>query len=102
MIVGVVTFLWPGLTEFVLVFLIALRALIAGLAEVVSAASIGGHDSGVWLTAAVGVLSIVVGTLLLIYPGTGILAVVWAIGLYAIASGAVSINRGWHGALAHV
>jgi uncharacterized membrane protein HdeD (DUF308 family) len=35
-IVGIATFLWPGLTEVVLLVLIALRAIIVGIAEMVS------------------------------------------------------------------
>jgi uncharacterized membrane protein HdeD (DUF308 family) len=94
-IVGVVTFLWPGLTELVLLVLIALRAIMVGVAETVTAARIGWHAPGVRLLAGVGVLSIAFGALLLMYPGTGVLALVWAIGLYAIMVGCLGIARAW-------
>ena len=94
-VVGVVTFLWPGLTELVLLVLIALRAIMVGVAEMVTAARIGWHAPGGWLLACVGVLSIAFGALLLMYPGTGVLALVWAIGLYAIVVGCLGIARAW-------
>jgi uncharacterized membrane protein HdeD (DUF308 family) len=94
-IVGIATFLWPGLTELVLLALIALRAIVVGIAEIVIATRIGRHASAAWLLACVGVLSIAFGTLLLVYPGTGILALVWVIGLYAIVIGSFGIARAW-------
>lgn len=94
-LVGIATFVWPGLTEVVLLVLIALRAIIVGLAEMVTAARIGRHDSVGWMLACVGLLSIAFGTVLLVYPGTAILALVWVIGLYAIVIGSVGIARAW-------
>ena len=93
--VGIATFLWPGLTELVLLVLIALRAIIVGAAEVVTAARIGRQAPGVWWLAGVGLLSIAFGALLIVYPATGILAMVWAIGLYAIVIGFAGIARVW-------
>jgi uncharacterized membrane protein HdeD (DUF308 family) len=94
-IVGIATFVWPGLTEVVLLVLIALRATIVGVAEMVTAARIGRHDSVAWMLACAGLLSVAFGTLLLVYSGTGILALVWAIGLYAIVIGCLGIARVW-------
>jgi uncharacterized membrane protein HdeD (DUF308 family) len=95
LIVGITTFLWPGLTEVVLLVLIALRAIILGVAEMVTAVRTGRHDSLAWMLAWAGLLSLAFGTLLLVYPGTGILALVWAIGLYAIVVGLLGIARAW-------
>jgi uncharacterized membrane protein HdeD (DUF308 family) len=95
MVVGIATFLWPGLTGLALLVLIALRAIIVGVAEIVIAARIGRDVSGALWLACLGLLSIAFGTLLLVYPGTGIMALVWAIGLYAIVIGFLSIARGW-------
>ena len=95
MVVGIATFLWPGVTGLALLFLIALRAIIVGVAEIVTAAWIGRDVSGALWLACLGVLSIAFGTVLLVYPGTGILALVWAIGLYAIVIGFLGVARGW-------
>ena len=94
-IVGIATFLWPGLTEVVLLVLIALRAIIVGTAEVVTAARIGRHVSMAWLLACVGLLSIAFGTLLLVEPGPSILALVWLFGFYAIVIGSLGMASAW-------
>ena len=92
---GTLTFLWPGLTELVLLTLIALRAIVVGVAEIAIATRIGRHPSGAWLFASMGLLSIAFGTLLLIHPGIGIVALVWVIGFYAIVIGSLGITRAW-------
>lgn len=94
-IVGIATFLWPGLTELALLVLVALRAVIVGVAELVIAARIGRHASGVRLLSGIGLLSIAFGGLLLVCPRSAILAVAWAIVVDAIVVGLVGIARGW-------
>jgi uncharacterized membrane protein HdeD (DUF308 family) len=59
------------------------------------ARSVGRHSSLAWFLAALGLVSIAFGVLLLVYPGAGILALVGLIGLYAIAIGSASIARVW-------
>ena len=97
--IGVFTFLWPGLTELALLILIALRVLVVGVAEIATAVYIGRHQSGwgtaMWLLACVGLLSIAFSTILLMYPSTGLLALVWAIGFYAVLLGMVLITKAW-------
>ena len=94
-VVGIATFLWPGITELVLLVLIALRATIIGIAELITASWVGRHSSLAWFLAALGLVSIAFGALLLVYPGAGILALVWLIGLYAIVIGSAGIARVW-------
>ena len=94
-IVGIATFLLPGITELALLVLIALRAIIVGMSEIIVAARIGWHTPGGWLLAGVGVLSTAFGALLLVFPGAGIMALVWAIGLYAIVIGLLGLARAW-------
>jgi uncharacterized membrane protein HdeD (DUF308 family) len=95
--VGVVTFLWPGLTQVALLILIAVRALVIGAAELATAVYISRHVSGggeaTWLLASLGLLSIAFATILLAYPGTGLLALVWVIGLYAVMAGLMVVAK---------
>jgi uncharacterized membrane protein HdeD (DUF308 family) len=95
LVVGIVTFLWPGLTEIALLVLIALRAIIIGVAEIATAAAVGRNTTLAWLIGAIGVMSIAFGAFLLAYPGAGIVTLVWIIGVYALLFGCASVVRGW-------
>ncbi len=83
--VGVATFFFPGITAQALVFLIGLWAILTGIFEVVAGFEL--PVSRDWLLALAGVLSIVFGVLVFANPGTGAVAVVWLIGIYAVMFG---------------
>jgi len=89
--VGVLTFIWPGLTAFGLLYLIAFWAIVTGVFEVITAVRLRHEIRDEWLMALIGVLSIVFGFLLVAFPLTGALSVVWIIGAYALVIGVVMI-----------
>ena len=96
--VGIVTFFWPGLTAVALAFLIALRALIVGGAELVTARWAHRHGApvaGSVMLAIVGLLSLAFGVLLLVFPVRALLTLIWATGLYAMIVGLAIILKAW-------
>lgn len=81
----------PGLSAIALVICVGAWALMVGGARLVLA-----WRTGSGLLGLLGAVSIVAGVILLIAPGTGLLAVIWIIGLEAIAMGALFIGFGLH------
>jgi uncharacterized membrane protein HdeD (DUF308 family) len=86
-VLGVLTFLLPGLTALVLVYLIAARALIVGVIEIVYAIALRREITGEWFYILNGVISILFGIVLFVLPGAGALALVTVIGVFAIVIG---------------
>lgn len=84
---GLVALLWPGLTAFVLLYLIAAWAILTGILKIVTAVSLRREIPNEWLMALSGVLSVVVGAVLAVLPGVGLLSLVWLIGIYALVFG---------------
>lgn len=85
--IGAVTFFWPGITALALVYLIAAFAIITGIFEFMAAIDLHGQVAGdIWLGIS-GVLSVIFGVVIAIWPASGVLAVLWLIGLYAVLTG---------------
>jgi uncharacterized membrane protein HdeD (DUF308 family) len=95
-VIGLITFFWPSATALALLWLIAAWALITGVLEIAAAIRLRKEIRGEWLLALAGVLSVVVGILLVIWPTTGALAVVFLIGIYAVAFGVALVFLGFH------
>jgi uncharacterized membrane protein HdeD (DUF308 family) len=84
---GVAAFVWPGLTERVLLYVIAAWAIITGVLEIIAAIGLREILARGWLLVLDGILSVILGVLLVIRPAAGALALTWLIGLYAILAG---------------
>ena len=88
-IAGVLSFVWPGITALVLLYLIAAWAVVTGAFSIAAAVRLRKVMTGEWLLALSGVLSALFGLILAAWPGTGALAVLWLIGVYAVALGVI-------------
>jgi uncharacterized membrane protein HdeD (DUF308 family) len=88
---SVITFLWPGITTLVLLWLIAAWVLVTGVLEIVAAVRLRRELEGEWLLALSGVLSVVFGILLIVWPTAGAVTVVWLIGIYAVVFGVARV-----------
>ncbi len=93
--VGVVTFVWPGITAVVLVFIIAAWALAMGIVEIVTAIEFHRELTGEWLLAAAGIISVIFGLLLLFNPAAGVLALAILIGIYFVVLGILLLILGF-------
>lgn len=86
-IFGILAFTWPGETALVLLFLVAIWALVTGVMEIGSAFVVPGSAGQRWGLGLAGLLSILFGLILIVRPGTGLLAILWFVGIYAIVFG---------------
>jgi uncharacterized membrane protein HdeD (DUF308 family) len=86
-LIGVLTFFWPSITALVLLYFIAAWALITGIFEIVAAIQFRRVITGEWMLILGGLLSIIFGVLLFVFPGAGAVSLAWMIGIYAILFG---------------
>jgi uncharacterized membrane protein HdeD (DUF308 family) len=92
--IGIAAAVWPGITALTLVILIGAWALVTGVLEIVAAIQLRHAISNEWLLGLSGLLSVLFGLAVVIFPGAGALALVWLIGLYALVFGALLIGLG--------
>jgi uncharacterized membrane protein HdeD (DUF308 family) len=88
---GIIAFTWTGITALVMVYLVAAWAIVTGIIEVAVAVRLRQMIEGEWLLGQAGVLSVLLGVLLMARPGAGLLAWVWIIGAYALLFGVVLV-----------
>ena len=91
---GVLTVLWPAITAFVLVCLIAAWAIVTGVFEIAAAVRLRRYIEGEWLLALAGIASLVFGMLIIIAPLAGALVIAIWVGAYALVSGVMLVMLG--------
>ena len=89
--VGILAFLKPDLTALALLFYIALWAIATGALEIAAAIRLREVIKNEWLLILAGIVSVAFGGWLIARPEAGALAVLWAIGIYAIVFGVLVV-----------
>ena len=88
---GLLTFLTPGLTALVLLFFIAGWAIVTGVFEIIGAIKLRKEIDNEWLLILGGIISVLFGVGMMLAPGAGALALVWAIGAYSVVMGVIFV-----------
>ncbi|WP_043630232.1 HdeD family acid-resistance protein [Nonomuraea candida] len=88
---GIVALVWPGITSLALLYVVALWAIFTGVSEIVAGIELRKVIDNEWLFIIGGALSVIFGVLLLLWPGAGMLSLVWLIGAFAILYGIAMI-----------
>jgi uncharacterized membrane protein HdeD (DUF308 family) len=92
---GVLTFIWPGAATLALLLIIGAWAFVTGIFEIVAAIRLREEIEGEWLLLVSGLLSVLFGIALAIWPAAGLVAVTWLIGAYSIVFGILLIVLGF-------
>lgn len=88
---AVISFVWPGITALVLVYVVSAWALMTGGLQIAAAVKLRKEIEGEWMLALSGLFSIALGFLLVFFPEAGAIGLVWYLGAYAIAFGILLI-----------
>jgi len=88
---GILTFVWPAITAFTLAIFIGAWAIVTGVFELMTAMRLRATLPNEWLWIVNGVLSVLFGLFVFVFPGAGLVAVVYVLGFYAIIAGVAMI-----------
>jgi uncharacterized membrane protein HdeD (DUF308 family) len=94
-VAGIVVAVWPDISAISLFYVIAAWAIVTGIYALVGAVALRKVIDNEWLLGLAGICSVAFGVLAMIYPGDGALALIWTIGVYAIAFGFMLIVLGF-------
>jgi uncharacterized membrane protein HdeD (DUF308 family) len=99
-IIGIIALAWPDITLLAMAYLVGAWAMIFGMFEIIAAIWTPQEAIGVFnnmskgLLVASGLLSLIFGILIILFPGAGVLAILWIIAAYAIILGIINIMLG--------
>ena len=85
--VGVLTWMMPVVTAFILVLFFAGWAIATGVVQIIAAIRLRKEIDNEWMLVAVGAISVLFGVLVAIQPMVGAISLVFVLGAYAIIFG---------------
>lgn len=92
---GILVLVWPGMSLGVLVIFVGIWAIIIGVLEIMASIRHRAIPNSGWVWGIIGGgLAILFGILVLIRPGTGLITIIWIIGIWAIVWGITLIVLG--------
>ncbi|MCL5407230.1 MAG: DUF308 domain-containing protein [Patescibacteria group bacterium] len=84
---GIFVFAWPSLTLVILIYIVAFWAIITGIFEFLASITATWAAPGKIFIGVTGVLSIILGIIILVYPLFTVTATIWLVGIYALIIG---------------
>ena len=93
-VLGLLTFLMPGLTLLVLVSLFGGYCLVNGVLTLLAAFRGGRHQPRWWALAVEGVAGLLAGSITLLWPGVTSLALLYVVAAWAIVTGVLQMATG--------
>jgi len=90
-VVGIVIVVWPAITALALLYIVAAWAIITGVLRIVAAVQLRCVIRNEWLLVGSGLASVIFGVIAAVFPGAGILALIWLLGAWLIVLGVILI-----------
>ena len=90
-VIGLIAFAWPGMTIAVLVGIFGMYAILDGITNLFIDVHKTATDGRSWVQVLQGIVGIAAGVLTFVWPGVTALALIWFIGVWAVATGALEI-----------
>jgi uncharacterized membrane protein HdeD (DUF308 family) len=94
-VIGLISVAMPAFTEAIIIYLIAIWALVSGIGQIYSAMKIRKDVEGEWMPILIGIISIVLGILLFVRPIEAAATVMWLVGLFVLVIGILWIVMGF-------
>lgn len=88
---GIVSVLVPEITALALLYVVAAWAIVSGIFQIIAAIRLRREIEGeLWLGLG-GLISVLFGLYLAIFPGPGLLSLAWLVGIWAVVFGVVNL-----------
>lgn len=84
---GIVTFEHPAMTAVAVTLLVAIWAVATGILELATAIRLRRVIPNEWMWIVNGLLSILLGAAIFLFPAAGLVALVWLLGFYSLLAG---------------
>lgn len=94
-VIGLISVLWPGATIVFLLYLVAAWALIFGVIEIAGSLRLKREIGPDWPLSKGGILLVVFGLLLVLFPGAVAVVTTWVIGVIALLIGIALLGFAW-------
>ncbi len=90
-VAGILIISLPGITAVVAMYYIGAWMVVTGILQIIYAIKLREEISGEWFLILTGVLSVILGIIFFIFPGSGAVSLVWLIAIYAIVFGIILV-----------
>ena len=94
-IAGIGAFILPGITALTLLYIVAFWAIVTGAFALLAAVRLRKEITGEFWMALGGLASIAFGILAIVFPGSGLLSIIWLLAFYAIVFGVTLLGLSW-------
>lgn len=86
-IVGILVLSWPGMTALIILYLVAIWAIVSGVFELGLSMAASWESAMKYLAGTLGIVSLILGIVMFAFPLKSMVVIIWLIGIYALVVG---------------